>query len=206
MKKSLQHRIFQQPGGILGSDFLSGEVATHGEHLGQPFGRRRLTLRWKCRHDSDERSDHAGIEWIVLRQNSARPGELPQLKRVDVPHGYTGCEQGTYDAALVAAAGLDPNCLDRRAAQLLDQFSPTAGIIPHRGAFLPWQDHYVEVILRHINTAEREHCHLRTPFLLMRARAPATVRVWKKRLELQAHSRFGIRGDYGLPVATGRRS
>jgi hypothetical protein len=31
----------------------------------------------------------------------------------------------------------------------------------------------------------------------------ATVRVWKKRLELQAHSRFEIRGDCGLPVATG---
>jgi hypothetical protein len=31
----------------------------------------------------------------------------------------------------------------------------------------------------------------------------ATVRVWKKRLELQAHSRFAIRSAYGLPVATG---
>jgi hypothetical protein len=37
----------------------------------------------------------------------------------------------------------------------------------------------------------------------MRARALATVRVWKKRLERQAHSRFKIRSACGLPVATG---
>ena len=34
----------------------------------------------------------------------------------------------------------------------------------------------------------------------------ATVRVWKRRPELQAHSRFAIRNGRGLPVATGRRS
>src|SRR6266511_4009737 len=55
-------------------------------------------------------------------------------------------------------------------------------------------------------TTEREHCHLRIPSLLMRARAQATVLGWKKRLELQAHSRFGNRSACGLPVATGRRS
>jgi hypothetical protein len=49
--------------------------------------------------------------------------------------------------------------------------------------------------------AKREH--LRNPSLLMRARAQATVRVWKKRPELQAHSRIEIRGGCGLPVATG---
>src|SRR5262245_63718042 len=49
----------------------------------------------------------------------------------------------------------------------------------------------------------REHGHLRIPSLLMRARALATVRVWKKRPEHQAHSRFDIRGACGLPVATG---
>src|SRR5262249_983899 len=45
--------------------------------------------------------------------------------------------------------------------------------------------------------------HLRNPSLLMRARAQATVRVWTKRPELQAHSRIGIRSGCGLPVATG---
>jgi hypothetical protein len=52
-----------------------------------------------------------------------------------------------------------------------------------------------------VDSAKRER--LRTPSLLIRARAQATVRVWKKRPELQAHSRFGIRGGCGLPVATG---
>src|SRR6516162_585229 len=36
----------------------------------------------------------------------------------------------------------------------------------------------------------------------MRARALATVRVWKKRPEHQAHSRSDIRGGCGLPVTT----
>jgi hypothetical protein len=52
-----------------------------------------------------------------------------------------------------------------------------------------------------VNSTKREH--LRTPSLLMRARAQATVRGWKKRPELQAHSRFANRGGCGLPVATG---
>jgi hypothetical protein len=52
-----------------------------------------------------------------------------------------------------------------------------------------------------VDYAKREH--LRNPSLLMRARAQATVRVWKKRPELQAHSRIEIRGGCGLPVATG---
>jgi hypothetical protein len=43
------------------------------------------------------------------------------------------------------------------------------------------------------------------PFLLMRARARATVRVWKKRPELQAHSRIRVRNACGLPAATGGR-
>src|SRR5262249_44937539 len=47
---------------------------------------------------------------------------------------------------------------------------------------------------------------LRNPSLLTRARAQATVRVWKKRPELQAHSRISIRGACGLPVATGAMS
>src|SRR5262249_46847016 len=37
--------------------------------------------------------------------------------------------------------------------------------------------------LRRLAVMKREHGHLRIPSLLMRARALATVRVWKKRLE-----------------------
>ena len=46
---------------------------------------------------------------------------------------------------------------------------------------------------------------MRIPSLLMQARALATVRVWKKLPEHQAHSRFDIRGGCGLPVATRAR-
>ncbi len=146
-----------------------------------------------------------GID-VPLGQNSARPGELPKLERVDLAHGHAGREQGPHGTALVTTARLDADCRDREAAQPLDQFSPTGGIVRHRRAFLLGQDYDVQPILRHIDTSEREHCHLRIPFLLMRARARATVRVWKKRPELQAHSRIRVRNACGLPAATGVRS
>ena len=135
-RKTLQHRIFQQSRGILGGNFLGAELAANGEHLGQPFGCRRLPLRRTCRHDGDERRDHAGIERIVLRQNSTGPGELPQLERVDLAHGHAGREQGPHDTTLVATARLDADRRDREAAQLLDQLGPAGGVIAHRRALL----------------------------------------------------------------------
>ena len=57
-------------------------------------------------------------------------------------------------------------------------------------------------VLRHVNAAIGKLFHFRIPSLLMRARAQATVRVWKKRLEHQAHSRSNFRDACGLPVAT----
>jgi hypothetical protein len=63
--------------------------------------------------------------------------------------------------------------------------------------------HHVETILRYIDSTAVMLCHLRAPSLLMRARALATVREWKKRLEHQAHSRFKSRGGCGLPVGDG---
>ena len=58
-------------------------------------------------------------------------------------------------------------------------------------------------VLRHVNSTIGKFFHLRIPSLLMRAPAHATVRVWKKRLEHQAHSRFDGQGGCGLPIATG---
>src|SRR2546425_117139 len=81
---------------------------------------------------------------------------------------------------------------------------PAGWVVRHRRGVLVGQHHHVQTILRHVDSAKREH--LRIPSLLMRARALATVRVWKKRLERQAHSRFKIRSACGFPVATGRRS
>ena len=143
-----------------------------------------------------------GINWIAFSEYSARPGELSKLERTDLAHGHAGCEQGTDDATFVTTARLYPDRRDRGAAQLFDQLGPAAVIITHRRASLLGHDHDVQTILRHINAAKREHCHLRIPFLLMRARALATVRVWKKRPEHQAHSRSDIRDARGVPVAT----
>src|SRR4030095_11967823 len=98
-------------------------------------------------------------------------------------------------------ACLDADRRDRAATQLLDQFSPASDVVRHRRALSFGQDHHVQTIFRHVDSAKREH--LRIPSLLMRARALATVRAWKKRPELQAHSRIGIRSGCGLPVATG---
>jgi putative ABC transport system substrate-binding protein len=61
----------------------------------------------------------------------------------------------------------------------------------------------LQAILRYVNSTVAILCHLRAPSLLMRARALATVREWKKRLERQAHSRSIDRGGRGLPVETG---
>ena len=205
-RKTLQHRAFQQSGRILGGDLLLTELAPDGKHRGELFDHRRLPLCRARRHDGDERCDHARIEPIVLGQSPAGLGELPQLERIDLAHRHAGRKQGPDDTTLVATTRLDADRCDRGAAQLLDQFGPAGGVIAHRRALLVGQHHDVQTILRHVDTTEREHCHLRIPSLLMRARARATVRVWKKRLELQAHSRFGIRSACGLPVATGRRS
>src|SRR5262249_17957180 len=51
--------------------------------------------------------------------------------------------------------------------------------------------------------AKREHGHLRIPSLLMRARALATVRAWKKRLEHQAHSRLTSEAPAGFQSRRG---
>jgi CelD/BcsL family acetyltransferase involved in cellulose biosynthesis len=77
-RKTRQHRIFQQSGGILGSDFLLAELATNGDHLGELFDRRRLRLRRTRRHDGDERRDSPRVEPTVLGENSAGIGETAE--------------------------------------------------------------------------------------------------------------------------------
>ncbi len=76
------------------------------------------------------------------------------------------------------------------------------GVVTHRKE-PPLRQHYdVQAVLRHLNAAIGKLFHLRIPSLLMRARAQATVRVWKNRLEHQAHSRSNFRDGCGLPVVT----
>src|SRR5207247_3992372 len=109
----------------------SAELAANSEHLDELLRWRRRPLRWTRRHDADERGDHSGVERIVLGQNPARLGELPQLERIDLAHGHAGCLQRAHGTTLVAAASLDADRCDGEAAQLLDQYRP-AGWAPKR--------------------------------------------------------------------------
>src|SRR6516164_3217619 len=119
------------------------------------------------------------------------------------PFNLSKALQGTDDPALVTTARLKANRRDCERAQPCDQLGPAGCVVTHRKEPPLRQHHHVQAVLRHVDTAKREHGHLRIPSLLMRARALATVRVWKKRPEHQAHSRSDIRGACGLPVATG---
>jgi len=171
-------------------------------YLSHPLGC-LVTLSRTCRHGGDEQRDHSGIELIVLGQNPTRLSELAKLKRVDLPDGYARREQGTEDSALVAAARLDADGRDAQATQALYQFGPACRVVADPEALALGQQHHVQAVARHVDPTMRKVRHLRIPSLLMRARALATVRVWKKRLEHQAHSRSGHQEGNGLPVTTG---
>src|SRR5215204_3659381 len=103
----------------------------------------------------------------------------------------------------LAAARLEPNGGEEQSAQPPDQRAPACLVIGDREACALRQQQHVKPVLRHVDSTEALLYHPLVPSLLMRARALATVREWKKRLEHQAHSRPCRRGGYGLPVATG---
>ena len=196
-----EHGIFEMSCLVLDGDMLVTQLSPHGDDLGEPFDR-VVPLHNPCRHDGNILRDQSRIEAIVLGQDAAGAGELTKLVGVDTSHRQSGREQGTDDTTLVTAARLKANCGDRERAQPFDQLGPAGGIVTHRKEPALRQHHHVQAVLRHVNAAIGKLFHLRIPSLLMRARAQATVRVWKKRLEHQAHSRSDIRGGCGLPVAT----
>jgi hypothetical protein len=173
-----------------------------GHDLRNPLGC-LVPLSGACRHSGDEQRDQSSIEPIVLGENPTRLGKLAKLERIDLPHRNALCKQGASDTPLVAAAGFDPNRRDGQAPQARNQFGPACRVIPDPETLALRQQHYVQPVARNVDTTMRKVRHLRIPSLLIRARALATVRVWKKRLEHQAHSRFEHRGGDGLPVTTG---
>ena len=180
---------------------LVTQLSPHGHDLGEFFDR-SVPLHNSCRHDRDILCDQPRIEAVVLGQHAAGAGELTKLVRVDTSHRQPRCEQGTDDPALVTTARLKANRGDCERAQPCDQLGPAGCVVTHRKEPPLRQHHHVQAVLRHVNAAIGKLFHLRIPSLLMRARALATVRVWKKRLEHQAHSRSDIRGGCGLPVTT----
>ena len=181
---------------------LVTQLSPHRHNLGEPFDR-SVPLHNSCRHNRDILCDQPRIEAIVFGQHATGAGELTKLAWVDTSHRQSRREQGTDDSALIAAARLDPDGGDRQSMQSRDQLGPPGGVVIHRKALPVGQHLDVQTLLRYVNSTVAMLSHLRAPSLLMRARALATVREWKKRLERQAHSRSIGRGGCGLPVETG---
>ena len=188
---------------VLDGDMLVTQLSPHGDDLGEPVDR-AVPLHNPCRHDGNILRDQSCIEAIVLGQDAAGAGELTRLVRVDTSHRQSGREQGADDTTLEPPLGSRPIAETASGRNLATSSAqpPAGGIVSHRKEPALRQHHHVQAVLRHVNAAIGKLFHLRIPSLLMRARAQATVRVWKKRLEHQAHSRSDIRGGCGLPVAT----
>ena len=61
--------------------------------------------------EGSDRLSHDGdaIEAIVFGEDAAGTGELTKFARIDASDGQASCEQNSDNAALVAAARLDPD-------------------------------------------------------------------------------------------------
>jgi hypothetical protein len=170
-----QYSILNMSGLVLDRDMLVAKLPPYGDDFGEPFGGRG-TLNNACRHDRDVFCNQLRIEAIVLGEDAAGTGELTKFARIDASDGQASCEQSSDDAALVAAARLDPDGGDRQSMQSRDQLGPPGGVVIHRKALPVGQHLDVQTILRYVNSTVAMLCHLRAPSLLMRARALATVR------------------------------
>jgi hypothetical protein len=148
-------------------------------------------LHRACRHGGDERGYDMSIKRIASRQNAARLGKLLQLTRIDLSHRYACSDHRMRDC-------LTPNCSDREAPQSLDKCHSAGRVIRH----LLRHRRVVKTMLRYLNSTERQHLCIS----FLRVRDHATVRGWKMRSGLQAHSRNRLQGTCGLRVAAGRRS
>ena len=197
-----QYSILNMSGLVLDRDMLVAKLPPYGDDFAEPFSASG-TLNNACRHDRDVFCNQLCIEAIVLGEDAAGTGELTKFARIDASDGQASCEQSSDDAALVAAARLDPDGGDRQSMQSRDQLGPPGGVVIHRKALPVGQHLDVQTLLRYVNSTVAMLCHLRAPSFVMRAGALATVREWKKRLERQAHSRSIGRGGCGLPVETG---
>ena len=98
-----------------------------------------------------------------LREGAASAGELPKSVGIDATHRQAGGEQGAEDAALVAAARLEPDRCDGLAAQPPDQRAPACLVVVDREACALRQQQHVKPVLRHINSTEALLYHPRVP-------------------------------------------
>src|SRR5215207_9493122 len=168
------------------------------------FSRRRISASIRARRRLARRRSMASSSWAAWFSTATCSSQSWRLMvTIDAAHREAGGEQGANDAALVAAARLEPDRREGQAAQPRGERAPACLVVADREPCGLRQQQHVEPVLRHVDSTEALLYHTRVPSLLMRARALATVREWKKRLEHQAHSRPCHRGGYGLPVVTG---
>ena len=180
-------------------NMLVAELAAHRDGLGEPFNG-RVALNHSGRHDRDIIGDQARIETVIFRQSARSASELSQFVRVDPLHREAGCQQDADDATLVAATRFQADRGDRTLRQSSDQLSPAGRVVGDTKTAPSGSDCYIQTIDRNIDPDIVRFAHLRAPSLLMRARALATVRVWKIWLERQAHPRFDSRDAHGPPA------
>src|SRR6516225_5256359 len=87
---------------------LRRRLPPHGDDFGEPFSGGD-TLNNACRYDRDVFCNQLRIEAIVFGEDAAGTGELTKFARIDASDGQASCEQNSDNAALVAAARLDPD-------------------------------------------------------------------------------------------------
>src|SRR5262249_55929489 len=104
---------------------------------------------------------------------------------------------------LVTATRFQADRGDRTSRQSSEQLSPAGCVVGDAKSSPTGSDCYVQTIDRNIDPDIVRLAHLRTPSLLMRARALATVRVWKIWLERRARPRSDSQDAHGLPVIAG---
>src|SRR6516165_3371068 len=202
LSDALQQGVFEMAGLALHRNMLVAELAAHRDGLSEPF-EGRIALNHSGRHDRNIVGDQARIDAVVFRQSAGSASKLPQFVRVDPPHREAGCQQDADDATLVAATRFQADRGDRTLRQSSDQLSPAGRVVGDTKTAPSGSDCYVQTIDRNIDPDIVRFAHLRTPSLLMRARALATVRVWKIWLERQAHPRSDSQDAHGLPVMAG---
>jgi hypothetical protein len=105
---------------------------------------------------------------------------------------------------LVTAARFQADRGDRTSRQSSEQLSPAGCVVGDAKNSPTGSDCYVQTIDGNIDPDIVRLAQLRTPSLLMRARALATVRVWKIWLESRARPRSDSQDAHGLPVVAGR--
>ena len=170
-------------------NMLVAELAAHRDALGKAFDG-RVPLNHSRRHDRDIVGDQTRIDAVIFRQSAGSASELPQFVRIDPPHREAGCQQDPDDLTLVTAARFQADRGDRTSRQSSEQLSPAGGVVGDAKSSPTGSDCYVQTIDRNIDPDIVRLAHLRTPSLLMRARALATVRVRKIWLERRARPRY----------------